>query len=44
VEGRYTLGGDPHLTTYWYAPGVGMIKAVSGDKVTVLKAFTPGQE
>jgi hypothetical protein len=44
VEGHYTLGGNSHLTTYWYAPGVGMIKAVSGDLVTVLKAFTPGQE
>lgn len=33
-------------TTYWHAPGVGVVKTVEqikgGDRVEVLKAFTPG--
>jgi hypothetical protein len=34
-------------TTYWHAPGVGMVKSLTpdkrGDRVQVLKSFTPGK-
>jgi hypothetical protein len=33
-----------HRLTEWYAPGVGCIKQVGGEAVTVLKSFTPGND
>jgi hypothetical protein len=38
---------DVEGTTHWHAPGVGMVKSVTpdkrGDRVQVLKSFTPGK-
>ena len=46
VELRRVMDGDVvYHNTDWYAPGVGVVKAISrdreGDRVTVLKAFIP---
>ena len=42
VERDSTLNGATERTTYWYAPGLGCVKWVSGDRGSVLKSFTPG--
>lgn len=43
-----TFAGDRRQTTAWYAPGVGMLKQIvkseSGERVEVLKSFTPGKD
>ncbi|MBX9623853.1 MAG: hypothetical protein K2X82_08555 [Gemmataceae bacterium] len=47
VDVDHTWLGFNLSTTYWYAPGVGLVKTVhndgGGDWVTVLKAFEPGR-
>jgi DUF3108-like len=48
VEVESMINGAVHRTTHWHAPGVGMVKSVTpdkrGDRVQVLKAFTPGKK
>src|SRR5262249_31734478 len=36
------FGGSWVRTTAWYAPGVGLVKKVSGGEVSTLQSFTPG--
>lgn len=44
VETDYTSGGRRQKNTAWYAPGVGLVKAVNdGTSTWVLKSFTPGK-
>jgi hypothetical protein len=47
VEMENEINGAVLRTTYWHAPGAGMIKIVThetrGDRVQVLKLFTPGK-
>jgi hypothetical protein len=47
VEMENVINGVVLRTTYWHAPGAGMVKIVShddkrGDRVQVLKSVTPG--
>ena len=49
VEMENVINGAVFRTTYWHAPGAGMVKIVShdhkrGDRVQVLKSFTPGKK
>jgi hypothetical protein len=48
VELEETLGGATRKSTFWYAPGVGMVKTVTrheqGDLVQQLKSFTPARK
>jgi DUF3108-like len=47
VEMENEINGTVLRTTYWHAPRVGMVKIVThdkrGDRVQVLKSFTPGK-
>jgi hypothetical protein len=47
VEMENEINGAVLQTTYWHAPRAGMVKIVSyekrGDRVQVLKSFTPGK-
>jgi hypothetical protein len=47
VEMENEINGAVLRTTYWHAPGAGMVKIVThenrGDRVQVLKSFTPGK-
>lgn len=49
VEMEDEINGAVLRTTYWHAPGAGMVKIVThddrrGDRVQVLKSFTPGKQ
>lgn len=48
VETEYTGGGADHSQVCWYAPGVGLVKAVTRSQgqvsETVLKSFVPGKD
>jgi hypothetical protein len=48
VEMTYMSGGEEVKTTSWYAPGIGMVKAVlqfgTSESVQELKSFTPGKK
>ena len=49
VEMENGINGAVLRTTYWHAPGAGMVKIVShddrrGDRVQVLKSVTPGKK
>lgn len=41
IDGRT---GKPVPQTIWYAPGIGKVKEVQGDRVEELKSFDPGKE
>jgi hypothetical protein len=48
VDSKLESPRTPTLTgTYWYAPGIGVVKSVlntsTGEQTTVLKSFTPGK-
>jgi hypothetical protein len=43
VQSEYTLDGNDLSRTCWYAPNIGLIKSVSGDRLQVLKSFQPGK-
>ena len=43
-EVRAMNGAEEERVTYWYAPGVGEVKEVSGTHLRVLKSFTPGKD
>jgi hypothetical protein len=47
VKVDITFAGDRRRVTTWYAPGIGKVKEIvttdSGDRVEVLKSFTPGK-
>jgi hypothetical protein len=43
VEYRATTKGKETTATFWYAPGVGLVKMVDGDTVQELKSFRPGK-
>jgi hypothetical protein len=43
VEHRGSTNGKPSTATFWYAPGVGLVKMVTGDTVQELKSFKPGK-
>jgi hypothetical protein len=47
VEDEMLINGAVHRSTYWHAPGVGIVKMVAhddkrGERMQVLKSFTPG--
>jgi hypothetical protein len=45
VDWDYTPVGQPtYKIKTWYAPGVGMVKMVSGKLTTVLQKFSPGKD
>jgi hypothetical protein len=45
VDAAYTLVGMKNNDSFWYAPGVGLVKMVyGGGQECVLKSFTPGKE
>lgn len=45
VDSDYTLNGQQLKATFWYSPGVGMVKLVSAQGVGMtLKLFTPAKE
>jgi hypothetical protein len=44
VEADLAWNGNPRQSTAWYAPGVGLVKLVSGNIEKVLKSFTLGKQ
>lgn len=45
VDSKYDVEGQDGGTSFWYAPGVGLVKMTyGGGKTQVLKSFTRGKE
>ncbi len=48
VDAEYTIAFGQatvkHSCSFWYAPGVGLVKMKDGNAERVLKSFTPGKE
>jgi hypothetical protein len=43
VEHKGTSNGKPTAATFWYAPGVGLVKMETEEVVQELQSFTPGK-
>ncbi|QJW97110.1 TapB family protein [Frigoriglobus tundricola] len=43
VDSDYTLAGQKRSCSFWYAPGIGLVKTMWDGKENVLKSFVPGK-